>query len=68
MTTTLGDTATRAALTELPEQQCQRAFDRYQMLRPHRQGSDGARGRDTAQSRQDRALRGAVSDGGSRQL
>jgi hypothetical protein len=35
MATTLGDTVTRAALTELPEQQRQRAFDRYQMLRPH---------------------------------
>jgi hypothetical protein len=35
MTTTPGAPLTRAALTELPEQQRQRAFDRYQTLRPH---------------------------------
>ena len=35
MTTTTGDDVTRAALTELREQQRQRAFDRYQTLRPH---------------------------------
>jgi putative transposase len=35
MATPSGDAATRAALTELSEQQRQRAFDRYQVLRPH---------------------------------
>jgi putative transposase len=35
MITTPGEAVTRAALTELPEQQRQRAFDRYQTLRPH---------------------------------
>src|SRR5271165_7638513 len=35
MATPTGDPATRAALSELPEQQRQRAFDRYQALRPH---------------------------------
>ncbi len=35
MTTTPGYAATRAALTELPEQERQRALDRYQTLLPH---------------------------------
>jgi putative transposase len=35
MTTTPGYAVTRAALTELPEQERQRALDRYQTLRPH---------------------------------
>lgn len=35
MTTTLDDAVTGAALTELPEQQRQRAFDRYRTLQPH---------------------------------
>jgi putative transposase len=35
MATPSGDAAARTALTELPEQQRQRAFDRYQTLRPH---------------------------------
>src|SRR5271157_521059 len=35
MTTTPGDAVTRTALTELPERQRQRAFERYQTLRPH---------------------------------
>ena len=30
-----GDAETRTALTELPEEQRQRAFDRYRTLRPH---------------------------------
>ena len=35
MTTMPGDAVTRPALTEVPEQQRRRAFDRYQTLRPH---------------------------------
>jgi putative transposase len=35
MTTPPDEAVTRAALTELPERQRQRAFDRYQTLRPH---------------------------------
>jgi len=35
MTTTPDDLKTRATLTELPDQQCQSAFERYQTLRPH---------------------------------
>jgi putative transposase len=35
MTTTSADAVTRTALTELPERQRKRAFERYQTLRPH---------------------------------
>lgn len=35
MTTTPGDAVPSTALTELSERQRQRAFDRYQTLRPH---------------------------------
>jgi len=35
MTTTPDDLKTRATLTELPDQQRQSAFERYQTLRPH---------------------------------
>ena len=35
MATPPGDAETRTTLTELPEEQRQRAFDRYQTLRPH---------------------------------